>query len=293
MQKSGMVAIIGRPNVGKSTLLNALVGEKVAIVTDKPQTTRHRICGVVNKGDTQIVFMDTPGFHKPRTRLGEFMVSVVQDSTSEVDCVVLVVQPEPKVGTQEQLLIDRLAQAKLPCILVINKIDTLPPEQLLAVMAAYNEAHKFNAVVPLSALKQDGLDALVEEVLPFMPEGMPLFPEDMVSDQPDKVLVGEIIREKVLSLLEREVPHGIAVVLDKFSQRDDGLVDIDATIFCEKNSHKGIIIGKQGAMLGTIGKQARLELEELYGEKVMLTLWVKVKENWRDNVGNLRNFGYQ
>lgn len=285
-----MVSIIGRPNVGKSTLLNALVGEKVAIVAPKPQTTRTRICGVVNKENIQIVFMDTPGFHKPRTALGEYMVDVVNTSTNDVDCVLLVVPPEPQVGTQEKRLLERIKH--LPCILVINKIDTIAKEELLSIIAAYSTEREFNAVVPISASHSDGLDALLDEVAPFIPEGEPLFPPDMTSDQPDKVLVGEIIREKVLRILEREVPHGIAVIIERFHQRDDGLVECDATILCEKKSHKGIVIGKNGDMLGRIGKSARLELEQMYGEKVMLKLWVKVKENWRDNAGVLRGLGY-
>lgn len=290
MNRSGMVSIIGRPNVGKSTLLNALVGEKVAIVAPKPQTTRTRICGVVNREDIQIVFMDTPGFHKPRTALGEYMVDVVNTSTSDVDCVLLVVPPESQVGTQEKLLLERVKH--LPCILVINKIDTVVKEELLTVIAAYSAERDFNAIVPISASQNDGLDVLFDEVVPFIPEGEPLFPPDMTSDQPDKVLVGEIIREKILRVLEREVPHGIAVIIERFHQRDDGLVECDATILCEKKSHKGIIIGKNGDMLGRIGKSARLELEQMYGEKVMLKLWVKIKENWRDNAGVLRGLGY-
>ncbi|GHU90380.1 GTPase Era [Clostridia bacterium] len=290
MKKSGMVAIVGKPNVGKSTLLNALVGEKVAIVTNKPQTTRHRICGVLKRGDVQVVFIDTPGFHKPRNALGRFMVDVVRSSASDVDCAVLVVQPDPKIGTQEQLLLERLGDT--PCILAINKIDLVPKDRQLEVMAVYGAAHKFAAIVPISARQKLGLDVIVDEILPFIPEGEYLFPDDMNSDQPDKVLVGEIVREKALELLDREVPHGIAVVVERLHQRDDDLVEIDATIFCEKDSHKGIIIGKAGKMLGDIGTRARGELEEFYGEKVMLKLWVKVKENWRDNMGQLRNFGY-
>ncbi|GHV33288.1 GTPase Era [Clostridia bacterium] len=290
MKKSGMVAIVGKPNVGKSTLLNALVGEKVAIVTNKPQTTRHRICGVLKRGDTQVVFIDTPGFHKPRNALGRFMTDVIRDASSDVDCVILVVQPEPKIGTQEQLLLERIGTA--PCILAINKTDLVPKDRQLEVMAVYGAAHEFAAIVPISARQNIGLDALTDELMPFIPEGEYLFPDDMSSDQPDKVLVGEIIREKALELLDREVPHGIAVVVERLNQREDNLVELDATIFCEKDSHKGIIIGKAGKMLGDIGSRARAELEEFYGEKVMLKLWVKVKENWRDNMGQLRNFGY-
>ena len=290
MQKSGMVSIIGRPNAGKSTLLNALVGEKVAIVAQKPQTTRTRICGVVNRGDTQIVFIDTPGFHKPRTALGRFMTDTVRHSTSGVDCALLVVPPEPKAGPPELLLLDKVKH--LPSILVINKIDTIPKSDILAIIAAYQSLREFGAVVPISAEKRDGLDILLDEVLKFIPEGPPLFPPDMVSDQTDEIFIAEIIREKVLRLLEHEVPHGVAVVVERLLRHDGGLIECDATVFCEKNSHKGIIIGKKGEMLGNIGKLARLEIEEMYGEKVMLRLWVKIKENWRDNPGGLKNFGY-
>ena len=290
MQKSGMVSIIGRPNAGKSTLLNALVGEKVAIVAQKPQTTRSRICGVVNRGETQAVFIDTPGFHKPRTALGRHMTETIQSSTAGVDCVLLVVPPEPRVGTQESLLLEKVKH--LPCMLVINKIDTVPKSDILAVIAAYQDVRVFDAVIPISAAKGDGLEILLEEVFKFIPEGVPLFPPDMVSDQTDEVFAAEIIREKVLRLLEREVPHGVAVLVERFLQHDGGLIECDATIFCEKNSHKGIIIGKNGVMLGKIGKLSRVELEEMYGGKVMLRLWVKVKENWRDDPNRLKNFGY-
>ncbi|GHV04644.1 GTPase Era [Clostridia bacterium] len=292
MKKSGMIAIIGRPNVGKSTLLNALVGEKVAIVTNKPQTTRHRICGVVTRGEIQLVFIDTPGFHKPRNALGRFMVDVVRSSAADVDGIILVVNPDPIVGTQEQLLLGRVGDTA--CVLAINKIDTVSKDRLLAVIMAYTQAfgREFAAVVPISAKNAEGLETLVSEVLPLATEGEYLFPDDMNSDQPDKVLIAEIVREKALGLLDREVPHGLAVVIERLHQRDDGLVEIDATLFCEKDSHKGIILGKKGAMIGKIGSLAREELEEFYGEKVMLRLWVKVKENWRDNQAGLRNFGY-
>lgn len=291
MQKSGMVSIIGRPNAGKSTLLNKLVGEKVTIVANKPQTTRTRICGIVNRGETQIVFIDTPGFHKPRSALGRYMDGVVQESTRGVDCALLVVPPVPEVGTRERLLLEKVRG--LPCILVINKIDTVPKEELLAVIMAYAPEREFDAVVPMSALNGDGLDILLDEVSRFIPNGPHLFPPDMTSDQSDEALIGEIIREKILTLLEREVPHGVAVLTESFARREDGLVECHATIFCEKDSHKGIIIGKNGQMLGNIGKMARLELEDMYGEKIVLKLWVKVKEDWRDNPGGLKSFGYQ
>ena len=291
MKRSGMVSIIGRPNAGKSTLLNALVGEKIAITAPKPQTTRTRICGVLNLADTQIVFVDTPGFHKPRTALGEYMAGVVNASVGGVDCVLLTVEPEPSVGTQEKLLLERVKH--LPCVLVINKIDTVKDKKaLLEVIGAYQSEREFTAIVPVSAERRDGLDILKEILAPLMPEGGPLFPPDMVSDQSDEALVGEIIREKMLRLLDNEVPHGVAVAVERLNQRDDGLVECDATVLCERESHKGIIIGKGGERLGRIGKSARLDMERMFGEKVALKLWVKVKENWRDNAGVLRNLGY-
>ena len=286
-----MVSILGRPNVGKSTLLNALVGEKVAIVAPKPQTTRTRICGVYNYSGTQIVFVDTPGFHKPRNALGEFMTGIVNNAASGVDCVLLIVPPEPTVGTQERLLIERTKNQ--PCVLVINKSDTVHDKKdLLPVIAAYQNEREFEAVVPISAEKRDGLDVLLDVIMPFIPEGEPLFPPDMTSDQSDETFVSELIREKLLRLLDREVPHGAAVMVERFGRREDGLLECEATILCEKRSHKGIIIGKNGECLGRIGKSARLELERLYGEKLFLNLWVKVKENWRDNAGILRGLGY-
>ncbi len=290
--KTAMIAIVGRPNVGKSTLTNALVGEKVAIVTPKPQTTRNRIFGVVNSGDTQIVLMDTPGFHKARTRLGDYMVKVVNDSVAGVDAVALMIEPVPSVGTQEQILIEKIKQSGVPSVLIINKIDTVKKESILNVIQAYAQAHEFDSVIPVSAKRADGLSVLVDELKKFAQEGPQLFPDDMVTDQPERQIIAEIVREKLLIALDREVPHGTAVEVTKFSERDNGIIDLDVTIYCEKASHKGIIIGKHGAMLKKIGEMARKDIEEFMGAKVFMQTWVKVKENWRDSVGQIRNMGY-
>ena len=291
--KTAMITICGRPNVGKSTLTNALVGEKIAIVSNKPQTTRNRISAVVNRGDTQLILMDTPGFHKPRNRLGDYMVQVVRESVADVDGVMLVVEPIASIGEQEHALIERIRTSNAPAVLVINKIDTVKNEDLLAVIAAYSEAHTWDAVVPLSAKTGENCDILFEEFEKFAIEGPQLFPDDMLCDQPERQLVAEIIREKMLRNLEREVPHGTAVAVEQMRERDDGLMNIAATIYCEKNSHKGIIIGKQGAMLRKIGAEARKDIEELLDTRVYLQLWVKVKEGWRNNQYQMRNFGYE
>ncbi len=292
MTKNAMITVAGRPNVGKSTLTNALVGEKVAIVSNKPQTTRGRITGVVARGETQFVFMDTPGFHRARTRLGEYMDKVVRESVSDVDAVVLVVEPIASVGRQEAELIRQIRNSGVPAVLAVNKIDTVEKPELLSVIAAYAAAHDFAAVVPISARTGEGLDALMDELEGFAEEGPHLFPDDVFTDQPEKQLCAEIIREKLLWCLEREVPHGTAVVVTRFEEREDGVVELDATIYCEKASHKGIIIGKQGAMLKKIGEMARRDMETLLDTKVFLQTWVKVKENWRDSQPLLRNFGF-
>ena len=291
--KSAMITIAGRPNVGKSTLTNQIVGEKIAIVSNKPQTTRNRICAVLNRGDTQLVFMDTPGFHKARTRLGDYMVNVVNEAVADVDAVVLLVEPVANVGTQEEELIKQFKASGVPVILAVNKIDTVEKQELLAVIAAYSQVHDFAAVIPVSGKTGDGVEELLDEVSKYAPEGPQLFPDDMVTDQPDRQIIAEIIREKLLWCLEREIPHGTAVEVTKFTQRDNGTIDIDATIFCEKSSHKGIIIGKGGEMLKKISTMARNDCERYMGEKVYLQTWVKVKENWRDSEFLIRNFGYQ
>ena len=291
--KTAVVSVVGRPNVGKSTLTNKLVGQKVAIVSNKPQTTRTRITGLLNKNGTQYVFLDTPGLHKPRTQLGDYMCKVVTDTVSEVDAAMLVVEPIANIGPAEESLIAQIKAHHMPAVLVINKIDTVKKEELLNVIATYAAAHEFEAVVPISARTGEGLDDLLGELSKYAIEGPQLFPEDMVSDQPERQLVAEIIREKMLRLLDREVPHGVAVGIERWHEREDGLVEINAVIYCEKASHKGIIIGKQGAMLREIGKQARGDIERMLDAKVYLELWVKVKEGWRNNQYQMRNFGYE
>ena len=293
IKKTAMITIAGRPNVGKSTLTNALVGEKIAIVSAKPQTTRNRICGVVNRGDTQFVLMDTPGLHKAKTRLGDYMVKVVRESVADVDAVCLLVEPIAKVGGPEQALIDRIREEKLPAVLVINKIDTVEKAQLLEVIAAYSAACDFDAIIPISAQRKDGLEILMEQLAKYAQEGPQLFPDGMTTDQPEKQIVAEIVREKLLRNLDKEIPHGTAIEVTRFSERDSGIIDLDVTIYCEKASHKGIIIGKNGAMLKRISTHAREDIEKFMGAKVYMETWVKVKENWRDNMNLIRNFGYE
>ena len=293
LTKSGMISIVGRPNVGKSTLTNALVGEKIAIVTNKPQTTRNRICAVLNRGECQYVFMDTPGLHKARTRLGEYMVGVVKESVADVDAVMLLIEPIPHVGGPEAELIARIRALGVPAVLVINKIDTVKKEELLSVMQVYQAECDFQAIVPISAKNGDGVEELLNVLAAFLPEGPQLFPDDMITDQPERQVCAEIIREKLLLCLEKEIPHGTAVELSTFSERENGIIDIDATIYCEKASHKGSIIGKNGDLLKKISTLARKDIEAFMGTKVFLETWVKVKENWRDNLNFIRDVGYR
>lgn len=291
--KNVMVTIAGRPNVGKSTLTNALVGEKISIVSNKPQTTRNRIFAILNKDDTQIVLTDTPGFHRAKNRLGDYMVKCVEESVADVDVIALVVEPIPNVGVQEEQLIAKIKATRAPSILVINKIDTVEKPELLEVIAAYSAKHNFNAIIPVSARKKQGLDELIEEMKKHAIEGPQLFPDDMVTDQPERQVCAEFIREKLLLCLQHEIPHGTAIEITRFAQRDsDDVIEVEATIYCERDSHKGIIIGKKGAMLKKIGEMARKDMETFMGAKVYLQTWVKVKENWRDSAGLLRNFGY-
>ena len=290
--KTAMITIAGRPNVGKSTLTNYLVGEKIAIVSNKPQTTRNRICGIVTREETQFVFVDTPGYHRSRTKLGDYMVNVARESIADVDATILVVEPVANVGGQEEDLIAKIKASKSPAILAINKIDTVEKEELLAVIAAYSQYADFDAIIPISAKTGDGVEALLDICEKFAQESPFLFPDDMTTDQPERQVLAEIIREKLLWTLDKEIPHGTAVEITKFSERDSGIIDIDATIYCEKASHKGIIIGKQGAMLKKISSMARADCEKFMGTKVFLTTWVKVKENWRDSDFLVRNFGY-
>ncbi len=292
IKRCGILTICGRPNVGKSTLTNALVGEKIAIVSNKPQTTRNRICAILTRGDSQFVFMDTPGLHKAANRLGDYMVDVVKKSVADVDGVLLLVEPIPNVGGPERELIDQIKRLKVPSVLVINKIDTVEKAQLLAVMEAYSQVHDFTAILPISAKRKEGLEELLDILQTFLPEGPQLFPRDVVTDQPERQICAEIVREKLLYCLDKEIPHGTAVEVTKFSERDSGIIDLHVTIYCEKASHKGIIIGKQGTMLKKISTMAREDVERFMGTKVYLETWVKVKENWRDNLNLIRNFGF-
>ena len=290
--KSAIITIAGRPNVGKSTLTNFLVGEKIAIVS-KPQTTRNRICGILTRDNLQLVFVDTPGYHKARTMLGDYMVNTVRESISDVDATILVVEPIPSVGPQEEALMERIKGSRCPAILAINKIDTVEKEKLLEVIAVYAETGIFDAIIPISAKTGDGVDVLLRKCEEYAVESPFMFPDDVTTDQPERQVMAEIIREKLLWCLEKEIPHGTAVEITTFTERDNGIIDIDATIYCEKASHKGIIIGKQGAMLKKISSMARTDCERFMGTKVYLTTWVKVKENWRDSDFMVRNFGYR
>ena len=293
--RTAMITICGRPNVGKSSLTNALVGEKIAIVSDKPQTTRNRIYGVVNRGDTQYVLLDTPGLHKPRSRLGDYMVKVVRESLEQVEAALLLVEPIAHVGEPEKILLQRIQEEHLPCVLCINKIDTVEKkDDLLAVIAAYSQAFDgFDAIIPISARTGDGLEDLMAQLQTYAAEGPQLFPDGMTTDQPDAQVCAEILREKMLLCLDKEIPHGTAVEVTRFTEREDtGIIDLDVTIYCEKASHKGIIIGKHGDMLKRISTLARQDIEKFMGTKVYLETWVKVKENWRDNVNFIRSQGY-
>ena len=291
--KTAIITIAGRPNVGKSTLTNRLVGEKITIVSNKPQTTRNRNCGILSNGNTQYVFVDTPGYHKPRTKLGDYMVNAVKDSIADVDLTLLLVEPIASVGAQEQMLLEELKAKRTPVILVINKIDAIEKEKLLEVIAAYSEAYRFDAIIPISARTGDGVEMLLRECDKYTVESPFLFPDDTTTDQPERQVMAEIIREKLLWNLEKEIPHGTAVEINTFTERDNGIIDLDATIYCEKASHKGIIIGKNGEMLKKISSMARADCEKFMGTKVYLTTWVKVKENWRDSDFMVRNFGYK
>ena len=290
--KSGFVSIIGRPNVGKSTLLNALVGEKIAIISDKPQTTRNKILAIRNTDDAQIIFTDTPGIHKPKNKLGEYMVKVANESVGEMDVVLFVVDATNKTTEPERKIAQNLRALRVPVILVINKVDLARKESLLPMIADFSSLHDFEAIVPVSALKNDGVDRLLNEIMQNIPQGPAFFPDDMITDQPEKQIAAEIIREKLLWLLDKEVPHGIAIEILQMKEQDK-LTSIQANIYCEKASHKGIIIGKNGAILKKVGTMARIDIQKMLGKKVYLELWVKVKSDWRNNNYLIRNFGYE
>ena len=291
--KSGFAAIIGRPNVGKSTLMNQLVGQKIAITSKKPQTTRNRIQTVYTCEQGQIIFLDTPGIHKAKTRLGEYMVDVASRTLKDVDVILWLVEPSDYIGPGDRHIAGQLGSVRLPVILVINKIDTVKKEEILPFIDAYRKLYDFDEIIPVSALRGINTDDIIETIFKYLPYGPRYYDEDVVTDQPVRQIVAEIIREKALHALDDEIPHGIAVSVDLMKKRPRGLVtDIDATIVCEKESHKGIIIGKQGAMLKKIGSNARYEIERLVEGKVNLKLWVKVKKDWRDSDFLIKNFGY-
>lgn len=291
--KSGFVTLIGRPNVGKSTLMNQLIGMKIAITSNKPQTTRNRIQTVYTDSRGQIIFLDTPGIHKAKNKLGEYMVTVAERTLSEVDVILWLVEPTTFIGAGEQHIAEQLRNTKTPVILVINKIDMVKKEEILTFIEAYKDICNFAEIVPVAAINGENTDTLLEVLFKYLPEGPMYYDEDTVTDQPERQIVAEMIREKALRRLEEEIPHGIAVVIDQMKTRRHGhIVDIDATIVCERDSHKGIIIGKQGSMLKAIGTDARIEIESLLEKKVNLKLWVKVKKDWRDSDFLMKNYGY-
>ena len=291
---SGFVSLVGRPNVGKSTLMNRLIGEKIAIISNKPQTTRNRIQSILTKDDFQIVFIDTPGIHKPRHKLGEFMVKSAETTLNEVDAVLMLIEPADRVLEADRLIIERFSKIKSPVILVINKVDSADKEHVFKVIDNYRTLYDFAEIVPISALEGTNTDELLNVIKKYLPEGPQYFPADMITDQPERQIAAEIIREKALRLLQEEIPHGIAVEIMEMKKRPDGnMVDVRATIYCEKDSHKGIIIGKHGAMLKKIGTNAREDIQKLLGSPIYLDLWVKVKKDWRDNDFLLKNFGYE
>ena len=293
-KKSGFVTLIGRPNVGKSTLMNHLIGQKIAITSSKPQTTRNRIQTVYTDERGQIVFVDTPGIHKAKNRLGEYMVNVAEHTLSEVDVILWLVEPSTFIGAGERHIAEQLNKAKQPVILVINKIDTLKNQQeILTFMDAYKDICPFAEIVPVSALKKRNVDELTKVIFQYLPYGPQFYDEDTVTDQPMRQIAAELVREKALRLLEEEIPHGIAVTVEKMSERKNGIMDIEATIVCERDSHKGIIIGKGGSMLKSIGSAARRDIEEMMETKVNLQLWVKVRKEWRDNELLMKNYGYR
>ena len=292
--KSGFVTLIGRPNVGKSTLMNELIGQKIAITSSKAQTTRNRIQTVYTCEEGQIIFLDTPGVNKAKNKLGEYMMNVVSTTLNEVDAVLWLVEPTTFIGAGERYIIEQLQKVKTPVLLIINKIDAVNEEEIFKAIATYKEVYSFAEIIPVSALKGKNTDDVIQTILKYLPEGPQYYDEDTITDQPERQIVAELIREQALRMLDHEIPHGIAVVIDSMKDRPgkQNIVDIDSTIICERDSHKGIIIGKQGAMLKRIGSKARMEMENLLDAKVNLQLWVKVKKDWRDSDFLLRNYGY-
>ena len=290
--KTGFIALIGRPNVGKSTLMNQMIGQKIAITSDKPQTTRGRIQTVYTDEISQMIFLDTPGIHESKNKLGEYMLRIAQKTLDDVDLVLWLVEPSSFIGAGEQYIIDQLKNCSKPVILVINKVDTVEYQKLLTYIDCYRKAMDFAEIVPVSALKRDNIDTLKNCIRKYLPYGPAFYDEDTVTDQPERQIAAEIIREKALRLLQDEVPHGIAVSIEKMRVRSDGVMNIDATIICERDSHKGIIIGKSGSMLKRIGTQSRIDIEKMVEHKVNLQIWVKVRKNWRDDMSQMKNLGY-
>ena len=291
--KSGFITIIGRPNVGKSTFLNHVIGQKIAIMSDKAQTTRNTIQGVLTMDDAQLVFIDTPGIHKPKHRLGDFMVKVATNTLNEVDLILYMINATEEFGRGEQFILEKLKNVNTNVFLVINKIDLIHPDKLIEIIAQYKDKYNFAEIIPISALQGNNVDRLLEVIKEYMPEGPQYYPSDQVTDHPERFIIAELIREKVLHLTREEVPHSVAVIIEKIDKRDNGTLHIMAAIIVERNSQKGIVIGKQGKMLKEIGKRARIDIENLLGSKVFLELWVKVQKDWRDKANLLREFGYR
>ncbi len=294
MYRSGFVTVIGRPNVGKSTLLNRVIGEKISIISNKPQTTRNKIQLVYTESECQMVFLDTPGIQMPKNKLGEYMLKVSRSTLEEVDIVTFMVDESMETGKLDSYIIEQLRDIKTPIILLINKIDKLNKDEINKLILKYKNMDMFHDIIPISAMDGTNVDKYIDAIKNILPEGPQYFPDDMITDQPERLIISEIIREKALENLQEEVPHGIFVDIDKISQRENkDLIDVHATIYCEKESHKGIVIGKNGHMLKTIGKNARIDIEKLLGSQVNLQLWVKVEKNWREKEGKVRYFGYK
>lgn len=291
--KSGFVSIIGRPNVGKSTFLNRIIGQKIAIMSDKPQTTRNKIQGVYTENESQVIFIDTPGIHKPKHKLGDFMVKMAQTTLKEVDIILFMVNAVEGFGRGEEFIIEKIKETKQPVFLVINKIDQVHPEQLLELIDKYRKLHDFAEIVPISALDGNNVEALIGAIKNYLPEGPQYYPDNQVTDHPERFIIAELIREKVLHLTREEVPHSVAVVIDAIQKREGGAVYVNATIVVERPSQKGIIIGKQGKMLKEVGKRARFDIEALLGSKVFLEVWVKVQKDWRNKMSQLRDLGFR
>ncbi|MFY4774889.1 GTPase Era [Metabacillus sp. RGM 3146] len=291
--KSGFISIIGRPNVGKSTFLNRVIGQKIAIMSDKPQTTRNKIQGVYTTNDSQIIFIDTPGIHKPKHKLGDFMMKIATNTLKEVDMILFMINAEEGYGRGDEFIIERLKQTSTPVFLVINKIDQIHPDRLFPLIEQYKALYPFKEVVPISALQGNNVDTLLENLTGYLPEGPQYYPADQVTDHPERFIISELIREKVLHLTREEIPHSVAVVIEAIERRDEGAIYVSATIMVERDSQKGIIIGKQGSMLKEVGQRARVDIEALLGSRVFLELWVKVQKDWRNRLSQLRDFGFR